>query len=340
MELATEYRIRRADDGIVRTIARRGEFERNPSGRPIRMLGVVQDVTEQRLARAAVAESEARFRAFAEAVPNQVWSAAPDGRLDWANQRTFDFDGQDLERLMANGWEQQVHPDDLHQAVDAWARAIDTGEPYVTEFRLCRADGEYRWHIARAIALFDDEGRVERWIGTNTDIHDERSTREALAELNVELERRVEERTRERDSAWSNSQDLQAVLDTTGIFRAVNDAWETVLGWTKDEVVGRVYSDFVHPDDLHAAAAALETAREEPLPPQENRFMHRDGTPRWISWVTAPAGDVIYASGRHVTKEREAAIALEAAQEQLRQAQKMEAVGQAPGASLTTSITC
>ena len=250
MELATEYRIRRADDGIVRTIARRGEFERNPSGRPIRMLGAVQDVTEQRLARAAVAESEARFRAFAEAVPNQVWSAAPDGRLDWANQRTFDFDGQDLERLMANGWEQQVHPDDLHQAVDAWARAIDTGEPYVTEFRLCRADGEYRWHIARAIALFDDEGRVERWIGTNTDIHDERSTREALAELNVELERRVEERTRERDSAWSNSQDLQAVLDTTGIFRAVNDAWETVLGWTKDEVVGRVYSDFVHPDDL------------------------------------------------------------------------------------------
>ena len=330
MALVVEYRIRRVSDGAIRVIARRAEFERDADGRQVRLLGVVQDVTEQRLAQAAVAESEARFRAFTEAVPNQVWSATPDGRLDWANQRTFDYDGSDQRRLDEQGWEAHVHPDDIERAGEAWSRSLATGEPYVTEFRLRRFDGEYRWHIARAVALRDGDGGIERWIGTNTDIHDERRAREELADLNATLEQRVEERTRERDRAWKNSSDLQAVI-ADGIFRAVNDAWEEILGWRPDEVVGRDYLGFVHPDDHAASRAALATAAVGVLPAHQNRCRHRDGGWRWVSWVAAPERGLVYASGRHVTAEREASLALETAQEQLRQAQKMEAVGQLTG---------
>ena len=331
MPLVSEYRILRANDGEMRIIARRAEFARDAEGRHVRLLGVVQDVTEQRLAQAAVSESEARFRAFTEAVPNQVWSATPDGRLDWANQRTFDYDGSDQQRLNEQGWEAQVHPDDIERAIEAWSRSLLSGEPYVTEFRLRRHDGAYRWHIARAVALLDNNGLVERWIGTNTDIHDERLAREELAELNATLEQRVEERTRERDRAWKNSSDLQAVVGTDGSLRAANDAWTEILGWRSDEVVGRKYLDFIHPEDRRASEDALAAASVGVLPAHENRCCHRDGGWRSVSWVAAPEQGLIYASGRHVTAEREAAMALEAAQEQLRQAQKMEAVGQLTG---------
>ena len=329
--LVSEYRIRRENDGEIRIIARRAEFERDAMGNHVRLLGVVQDVTEQRQAQAAVTESEARFRAFTEAVPNQVWSATPDGRLDWANQRTFDYDGSDQRRLDKYGWETQVHPDDIGRASEAWSRALATGEQYVTEFRLRRSDGEYRWHIARAVALRDNQGIIERWIGTNTDIQDERLARDELAELNATLEQRVEERTRERDRAWKNSSDLQAVVGEDGVFRAVNDAWKEILGWQPHEVVGRNYLDFIHPDDHLTSEDALATASVSVLPAYENRFRHQDGGWRWISWVAAPEQGLVYASGRHVTADKEAAMALAAAQEQLRQAQKMEAVGQLTG---------
>ena len=331
LPLVSEYRIARANDGAIRTIARRAEFERDAAGHPVRLLGVVQDVTEQREAQMAVAESEAKFRAFTEAVPNQVWSATPDGRLDWANQRTFDYDGASQERLDSEGWETQVHPDDLARAGEAWARAIATGAPYETEFRLRRADGTYRWHLARAVALRGADGAVERWIGTNTDIDDERRAREDLAELNATLEQRVEERTRERDRAWKNSRDLQAVLDERGVFRSVNHAWTDVLGWEIDDVVGQSFLDFIHPDDHASSMTALDMARDATLPTYENRYRHKEGGWRWLSWVAAPEGRLVYASGRHITAEKEAAAALDAAQEQLRQAQKMEAVGQLTG---------
>ena len=329
--LVSEYRIARANDGAIRTIARRAEFEHDADGNRVRLLGVVQDVTEQRAAQAAVEESEAKFRAFTEAVPNQVWSATPDGRLDWANQRTFDYDGANQTRLNSDGWETQVHPDDLARAEAAWTTAIATGAPYKTEFRLRRGDGVYRWHLARAVALRGADGAIERWIGTNTDIDDERQAREALADLNATLEQRVEERTLERDRAWKISRDLQAVLGGDGVFRAVNDAWSDVLGYAPHEVVGRSYLDFIHPDDRQSSATALGTALTAALPMYENRYRHKDGGWRWLSWVAAPEGELVYASGRHLTAEKEAAERLAAAEEQLRQAQKMEAVGQLTG---------
>jgi len=152
-----------------------------------------------------------------------------------------------------------------------------------------------------------------------------------LQRLNETLERRVEERTAERDRMWNTSPDLMVVLSPDGVYEHVNPAWTDVLGYSPDETLGRYVTELVHPDDLASSEGALATARAGTLPLFENRFRHRDGGYRWISWVAAPGPGGIFAVGRHVTEAREAEAALRRAEDQLRQAQKMEAVGQLTG---------
>jgi len=158
-----------------------------------------------------------------------------------------------------------------------------------------------------------------------------RRSEASLRDLNESLERKVEERTRERDRAWKRSRDLQLVLDQQGVFRLFNDAWTVILGWTEADLLGHSYTDFLHPDDLAPTTGALMLATVGPPPPFENRFRHKRGGYRWFSWVAAPEDGLIYASGRHITDEKQSTLELAEAQEQLRQSQKLEAVGQLTG---------
>ena len=158
-----------------------------------------------------------------------------------------------------------------------------------------------------------------------------RLAEKALAELANTLERQVEERTRERDRTWQTSQDLLAVISSEGRFLAVNPAWTTILGWQAQEIVGRDHAAFSHPDDQAASRTAHRDALVQGLNQYENRVRHKDGSYRWVSWVASPEEGRIYASGRHITAEKEARLQLEKAEDQLRQAQKMEAVGQLTG---------
>jgi len=128
---------------------------------------------EAEKAREALRESEARYRFLAEALPVLIWTARPDGALDYVTQRVADYFGMPAERLLQQGWQGVVHPDDLPHAIERWTRALTTGEPYSVEFRLRAADGTYRRHLGRALPQRDDHGRIVKWFGTNTDIHDE-----------------------------------------------------------------------------------------------------------------------------------------------------------------------
>ncbi|MFM6828967.1 MAG: PAS domain-containing protein [Novosphingobium sp.] len=152
-----------------------------------------------------------------------------------------------------------------------------------------------------------------------------------LAALAETLERQVEERTRERDRTWQNSQDLLAIVGADARFASVNPAWTAILGWLPSEIVGKDHTAFAHPDERAATTAAYATARAGPLRQYKSRLRHKDGSYRWFSWVAAADGDQVYASGRHITAEQEAQEALERAEDQLRQSQKMEAVGQLTG---------
>jgi len=153
-----------------------------------------------------------------------------------------------------------------------------------------------------------------------------------LRELNRTLEQQVEQRIRERDRTWRLSQDLLVVADTDGTLLAVNAAWTELLGWDSQDLIGIRFVAFTHSDDLDATLAAFAGIFEAPLTrPYEYRLRHKDETYRWFAWTGAFEDGRIYANGRHTTSEREQALALVAAEEQLRQSQKMEAVGQLTG---------
>ncbi|MEP7099529.1 MAG: PAS domain S-box protein, partial [Burkholderiales bacterium] len=257
-EYSSQYRVLR-EGGCDRWLSGHGRVVRDAEGKPLRFTGTSIDITEHKRAEAALRESEARFRAFAQAMPNHVWASPPNGLLDWFNERVYEYSGFATGTLDGLGWAAMVHPDDLAAASQHWAAALESGEPYETEFRLRRADGSYRWHLGRAMPIRANDGAITRWIGTNTDIEEQRAAREALANLNATLEARVEERTRERDRAWKNSRDLQVVVDADGTIRAANEAWTTILGWLPHEVIGRNHIDFNHPDDT-GAGKVLATA--------------------------------------------------------------------------------
>jgi len=159
-----------------------------------------------------------------------------------------------------------------------------------------------------------------------------RETNAKLRAANEDLERRVAERTMERDRVWRNSRDLLVVVGADGVFRSVNPAWTAILGHEPEEVEGRSFQDFVWPEDADRTQCGLDdAAASRNLTNFENRYRHKDGTPRWISWHTSVEGDLVFAYGRHITAEKEQAEALRQAEEQLRRVQKMEAVGQLTG---------
>lgn len=127
-------------------------------------------------------------------VPIQLWMATPDGALDYVNKRVTDYFGRSEEEIIGEGWKNVVHPADLETTGELWKHSLETGEPYRTEFRLqSAADGLYRWHLGLALAVCDEDGNVIRWVGSNTDIDDQKRALEvrdaAVAMAEMERER-------------------------------------------------------------------------------------------------------------------------------------------------------
>lgn len=149
----------------------------------------------------------------------------------------------------------------------------------------------------------------------------------AMANVNA-----LQSERRRADRIWSHARDLMVVADSGGIFRAVSPAWTRILGHPIADVVGRHFSDFVLPDDLAASSSAYDQAIQVgDLTNFVNRLATSDGGFRWISWHTSTEGDVVYAYGRDITEQKASADALATAEDALRHAQKMEAVGQLTG---------
>jgi PAS domain S-box-containing protein len=164
---------------------------RDAGGRPDRLLSVSRDITEAHNAGQALRQSEALFKTFAQAMPNQVWSATPDGQLDWFNDQVFSYSGMRLEELVGGKWAVMVHQDDIAAATRNWAEALTSGKPYQTEFRLRSKDGSFNWHLARALPIRNAAGEISRWIGTNTDISKLKQAEDHQQLLAYELQHRM-----------------------------------------------------------------------------------------------------------------------------------------------------
>ena len=143
------------------------------------------DITERVRVEAALRESERRFRTITNAMPQMVWTARPDGSIDYHNAQFYRFAGLAPGEAEGLDWaERALHPDDRAGARTAWARSIATGAPYEMTYRLRLASGDYRWILARALPLRDDAGAIVQWLGTDTDIHANKLAEDALQAAN------------------------------------------------------------------------------------------------------------------------------------------------------------
>ena len=268
--------------------------------------GIVRDITERKQAEEALRRSEEKFRQLADAMPQIVWTAGPDGDVDYYNERWYEFTGNSRDGGGDKSWKPVLHPADVRRCLDVWYRAVETGEPYQIEYRLKNGQtGEYRWHLGRALPVKDASGRVARWIGTCTNIDDQKRTEAALRDseerfrkLSETLERRIEARTAELTAANQalrlSEERFRGAFDAAAIGMAlvapdgrwlqVNASLCQIVGYSEDELLGMTWKEITHPDDLDAD---LEHARrllagEIRSYQMEKRYIHKDGHIVWI----------------------------------------------------------
>ncbi|WP_294280835.1 ATP-binding protein [uncultured Sphingomonas sp.] len=242
---------------------------------------------------------------------------------------------------------------------EVWADALEQARPIIDDalagrtqrfvdlpWKLDTDRGEAHtfWSFSYSRVL-DGEGKVAGlFIFTNETtarVHADAALRESQAQLsqaleelrglNVTLEQRIIERTAERDRMWDVSPDLLTVIDPEGTIRRINPAWRVLLGYEATDLIGRSVMDFIHADDREGARAALRTSLEGGVPRIELRMRHAEGRDEWIAWVGASSEFEVFSVGRHITQQKAAEEALRATEEQLRQAQKLEAIGQLTG---------
>lgn len=245
-------------------------------GQPGRVVVGTEDLTAQRAAERALRNGEARFRALVDVGPNFVWLATPDGALHYLNDRWYEFTGQRPEEALPDGWAAVLHPDDAGRTATTWAEARAQGVTYGIEVRYRRYDGEYRWYLARAEPLREDDGRISAWVGSSTDIHDLKTAQAALAESEARL-RLAQEAGGVGSWEWD--------LETGGLFWS--ESCHRLHGTDPAApITYETWRDGIHPEDLSDVEQALREALEGRATGWaiEFRFRRRDnGALRWIA---------------------------------------------------------
>ncbi|HEX7240815.1 MAG TPA: ATP-binding protein [Longimicrobiaceae bacterium] len=154
---------------------------------------MTREDTEAHTTADALRRSEARYRFLADSIPQLIWTTLADGYHEYYNRRWYEYTGLSYEETRGEGWNTVLHPDDQERAWARWRRSLETGEPYSIEYRFRRADGAYRWFLGQALPERDEAGRIVRWFGTCTDIHDHKEAEEErdrlIAALATERER-------------------------------------------------------------------------------------------------------------------------------------------------------
>ncbi len=228
-----------------------------------------------------VREGEEWYRRLADWVPNQVWTARPDGQLDYVNARVLEYTGRTHDEMIGFGWQGIVHPSDLATVLERWTRSLATGQDYDVEFRLRRANGQYHWHIGRARAERDTSGQIVKWFGSNTDVED-------LRRVEAELRAREEQF---RALAESLPQ-LAWMADRSGNVYWYNHRWYDYTGTSLDQMRGWGWRTVHHPDHVERVAARIQRAWDTGEP-WEDHFPLRgkDGRYRWFLSRAVPIRD-------------------------------------------------
>jgi PAS domain S-box-containing protein len=187
---------------------------RDTDGKPINMIVLVQDISKEFKAQEVARESEQRALFLFEAIPQKVWIGDENGNVDYCNQYWLDYTGLHFDDLKEWGWAKVIHPDDLSESVRRWRHSLENAANFQIEHRFRRYDGEYRWHLSRGIPRKDENGKVVMWIGTNTDIHDQKMGEQKLQQSRNELKEANEELNKKNLKLEKINNDLDTFVYT------------------------------------------------------------------------------------------------------------------------------
>ncbi len=177
-EYEVAYYINRANDGALRYMRSFGKYYYNDKGEAQTLTGITIDITEQKEVEEKIKASETKFRTLSETIPIMIWTATPDGKKNFFNKFYLEYTGLSLEELKDDGMLKIIFPDDLKKDLELWHHSLKNGEDFNMEKRLRRHDGTYRWHISHGIAQKDIQGNITGWIGSSTDIHEQKTNAE------------------------------------------------------------------------------------------------------------------------------------------------------------------
>jgi PAS domain S-box-containing protein len=216
-----------------------------------------------------------------DALPGIVWTALPDGQLDFLNQRWREYTGLRVDKACGSGWQDAIHSDDLPKLLERWGYILASAEPGEVEARLRRLDGVYRWFLFRFCPLADRSGQAVKWCGIISDIDDRKRTEDDLRIRNGEFR-----------SIADNIPALIALMKPNGEVETVNRQTREYFGATLEELIHWASADAVHPEDLPRVIAAWSrsVATEEPYD-IEHRVRRADGVYRWFHLRGLPARD-------------------------------------------------
>jgi hypothetical protein len=314
------------------------------TGQPGGVIAIVVETTQRVLAERRQADATARQqRQFEQAPGFIIVMGGPDHLVEFVNnthRRVFNSGGW-VGKTIRDAFP-SIAGQGFFEQLDAVYRTGETFHAESAEVRYQRTPGgpeEVRYfsfifapitdETAAVTGVFCDGFDVTETYAAQTALRDSEAR---LRQLNADLERKVIQGTQARGLTWKVSPDLLGALNSKGYFETSNPAWKSVLGWSEEEVASMSIFELLHPDDLERTRAGFQLTQEgQPAIRFPNRYRCKDGGYRWISWVGVPEGCMVYCNGRDITEEKAAEAELAQAQEALRQAQKMEAVGQLTG---------
>jgi PAS domain S-box-containing protein len=245
------------------------------------------------------------LRELIEAIPAHLWTASPDGAVDFFNERWLKYSGRTLPSLLGWKWQSALHPDDVGSFIAHWREALITGQPFDREIRVRRADGEYRWWLIRNEPKHGDSGQIVKWYGAGFDIDDRKHAEKVARQAEDAIRDRIEKELRE---VIDDIPVLCAGIWADGRVEFFNRQTLDYYGLSAEEMVGFNWKNVVHPDDLPGHLVKLYAALSAGQSLEaETRTRRADGQYRWLLHRIVPKynekGEVVKFYGTSVDIE-------------------------------------